>query len=223
MARWAIGAAIALAVMGGLSFLSAGTLAWPMGWLFLGAMAAIPVLMLSWVGRRNPALLARRSAEDGAGAMRWEKLLVPLVSLAPMAMAVVAGLHWRFGWPGQIGLGWGLAALGPVLAASAFVCWAMAENPFFSRTVRLQPELGHGVVAGGPYRFVRHPGYFGSLIANLGFPVLLGSAWACLPMVVGLAALVVRTRLEDAMLVKSLPGYAAYAAEVRHRLIPGLW
>ncbi|HST57854.1 MAG TPA: hypothetical protein VLK84_04130 [Longimicrobium sp.] len=30
-------------------------------------------------------------------------------------------------------------------------------------------------------------------------------------------------RLEERFLLRELPGYAAYAERVRHRLIPGLW
>ena len=43
--------------------------------------------------------------------------------------------------------------------------WAMIVNPFFSPVVRLQTERGHHVIAHGPYRFVRHPGYLAMLIA----------------------------------------------------------
>lgn len=46
--------------------------------------------------------------------------------------------------------------------------WASVANPFFEVTVRIQEEQGHHVIAGGPYAFVRHPGYIG-LIAALGF------------------------------------------------------
>jgi len=33
----------------------------------------------------------------------------------------------------------------------------------------------------------------------------------------------VRTALEDALLLRELPGYREYASRVRHRLLPGLW
>ena len=57
----------------------------------------------------------------------------------------------------------------------------------------------------------------------LGTPLLLGS-WA------GLAAspflmllLAIRATAEEAVLERELPGYAAYATQVRYRLVPGLW
>jgi protein-S-isoprenylcysteine O-methyltransferase Ste14 len=35
--------------------------------------------------------------------------------------------------------------------------------------------------------------------------------------------MVLRLRLEERFLWRELPGYAAYAARVRHPLIPGVW
>jgi protein-S-isoprenylcysteine O-methyltransferase Ste14 len=36
-------------------------------------------------------------------------------------------------------------------------------------------------------------------------------------------AVIIRTYLEDITLQKELPGYVAYAARVRYRLIPRIW
>jgi protein-S-isoprenylcysteine O-methyltransferase Ste14 len=99
----------------------------------------------------------------------------------------------------------------------------MVENRFFSGTVRIQTDREHVVVSGGPYRLVRHPGYAGSLLATICVPVVLGSWWAWVPACVSVAALVVRTALEDRVLRRELDGYAAYAARTRHRLVPGVW
>jgi len=35
--------------------------------------------------------------------------------------------------------------------------------------------------------------------------------------------LVLRTRMEDEMLLDGLPGYREYAARTRYRLLPGVW
>jgi hypothetical protein len=40
---------------------------------------------------------------------------------------------------------------------------------------------------------------------------------------VPLALMLIRLRLEERFLHRELPGYAAYAERVRHRLIPGVW
>jgi len=105
----------------------------------------------------------------------------------------------------------------------ALFLWAMASNAFFAEGVRIQEERGHTVATGGPYRFVRHPGYVGSILATVATPCLLGSPWALIPAIVSGALYVVRTNLEDKTLRQELPGYEQYARQTRHRLLPGVW
>ncbi len=40
---------------------------------------------------------------------------------------------------------------------------------------------------------------------------------------IAIALLVWRTKIEDAMLQRDLPGYAAYTARARYRLVAGIW
>lgn len=54
-------------------------------------------------------------------------------------------------------------------------------------------------------------------------PLALGSLWACMPMVLLVANLFVRTALEDRTLQIELDGYKKYSGRVRYRLIPGIW
>ena len=89
--------------------------------------------------------------------------------------------------------------------------------------VRIQKDRGHHVVTGGPYRWMRHPGYAGGLISYLGTPFLLDSLWAFLPVIFLSIVLVIRTRLEDNTLQDELEGYREYARRVKFRLVPGIW
>lgn len=70
---------------------------------------------------------------------------------------------------------------------------------------------------------MRHPGYVGAILAQLGTPFLLGSPWALIPSGVSAALFVVRTWLEDKTLMEELPGYKAYAQQIPSRLLPGVW
>jgi protein-S-isoprenylcysteine O-methyltransferase Ste14 len=101
--------------------------------------------------------------------------------------------------------------------------WALSSNAFFVATVRIQADRGQTVVSGGPYRYVRHPGYLGSILLHLGVPFLLGSLWALIPGFVAVLVMVVRTALEDRTLRAELSGYEEYAERVRYRLLPGVW
>ena len=101
--------------------------------------------------------------------------------------------------------------------------WSMAANAFFSQTVRIQKDRGHTVATGGPYRYVRHPGYAASILFQIATPLILGSVWAFIPCGLTVLLSVVRTALEDRTLLEELPGYAEYAQQTRYRLLPGIW
>ncbi len=99
---------------------------------------------------------------------------------------------------------------------AAAVCPAIVHS-------RIQKERGHTVTTTGPYRFVRHPFYVGTITFSLTVPVTLGSPWALI--LGGLAALlfIVKTAAEDRMLCEGLEGYREYAERVRYRLLPRVW
>ena len=99
----------------------------------------------------------------------------------------------------------------------------MRSNRFFSSVVRIQKDRGHTVVDGGPYRFVRHPGYAGTSVFTLVTPLILRSYWALVPAAATASVLVLRTIMEDLTLRNELDGYADYARRVRYRLLPAIW
>jgi protein-S-isoprenylcysteine O-methyltransferase Ste14 len=203
------------------SFVAAGTIAWAHGWSFYAALLCALVLHRSYVARRNPELRQHRK-DIGAGTKRWDMVWNLLFWPLMAAIAIVAGLDFRFGWaPMPLWL-W---PLGLLLLASGFAisAWAMSVNPFFEGTVRIQKERGQHVVEAGPYRRVRHPGYVGLCLWALASPFLLGSWIALIPAGVVVCWIVLRTALEDLTLRRELPGYADFAGRVRFRLLPGLW
>jgi len=84
----------------------------------------------------------------------------------------------------------------------------------YTRTLLVHED--HAIERGGPYRFVRHPGYLGSplclnaiaLTSGAG-PVFVASLLATIP------AYIYRVRAEDAMLVAALGApYESYRREV---------
>jgi protein-S-isoprenylcysteine O-methyltransferase Ste14 len=221
--RWAGQMIAALVFAWVILFLAAGRLDWTAGWVYLGMNFITQALSAMVLLPRRPDMLAERS-KVREGTKGWDRVLAPaIVIFGTLTVLVTAGLDARFGWSAPIGSGlWG-AALALAFGSQMFVLWAMASNPFFAATVRIQDERGHRVVSSGPYRFVRHPGYLGSLIYNLAIPLVLGSLWTFLPALLTIVLLAIRTRLEDRTLQAELPGYSEYQAVVRHRLIPGVW
>lgn len=206
----------------GVPLLAVGRLDWAPAWR-LGALLALLVAVNLLVLRRTNRQLIAKRIEFGSTPRRWDRNVMLGLTAAIVATLVVAGLDARLGWSRAlpawaVGLG---AAL--VVAGNFVFLWAMATNRFFTRVVAVEPEKGHTVVDGGPYRLVRHPGYVGWSLLWLGVPLLLGSAWALVPGALCVGGIIVRTALEDRDLAAGLPGYREYAARVRYRLLPGVW
>jgi protein-S-isoprenylcysteine O-methyltransferase Ste14 len=99
----------------------------------------------------------------------------------------------------------------------------MVSNAFLAEGVRIQRRGGHVVTTGGPYRYVRYPGYVGAILSQAAMPFLLGSAWALTPSIASAALYGVRTYLEDKTLRGELAGYEAYAQQTRCWLLPRVW
>lgn len=150
--------------------------------------------------------------------------MVSLMGIFMFVTYIIACLDVRNGWSPVILLGWQVAALVVCfLGYDVLLLWSMIVNAFFTAIIRIQTERGHHVVSSGPYRFVRHPGYLGTILFDIFSPLLLGSLWALIPSVAAGLVLVVRTSLEDKTLQNELPGYREYASRTRYRLIPGIW
>jgi protein-S-isoprenylcysteine O-methyltransferase Ste14 len=175
------------------------------------------------VFRRNRDLLEERQ-QPGEGAKDWDRRLLRIYALLTMSLFVVAGLDvGRFHWSDTVELWQQVLALAGFALAFAFAIWAMVVNNYYSRIVRIQGDRGHNVVTDGPYRFVRHPSYIGSILAWACAALVLGSWIALVPVALIAVTLTVRTALEDRTLQEELAGYREYAQQTRYRLVPGVW
>ncbi len=214
-----------IAVQWACLFVASGQWTWLAGWayigLYVGIIAVNAVVMLSGPGGGKD-LIAERSKylENARG---WDRVVMLLWMLLGPGMLLVAGLDQRWSWTPSLPLALRIAGFVLMAAGFAFFSWAMLANRFFATRVRIQEDRGHSVITAGPYRFVRHPAYIGTIVYSLVAPVMLGSLWAIIPAVLLAAVVVVRTALEDRTLQGELPGYAEYAQETRYRLVPGIW
>lgn len=206
-------------------FVSAGTLDWPMAWIYVAISLAFQFGSRIVLLRLHPDLAVERSQSlEAKDAKQWDKTLMPFVAIyGPVLILISAGLNRRFAWPPEIPLAVQAAAMLTMVLASGFSTWAMLANRFFSAMVRIQSDRGHSVVSSGPYAWVRHPGYLGGVVANLAMPLAVGSPWALVAGVLTAGLTVYRTAREDQTLLAELPGYPEYAGRTRYRLVPGLW
>ncbi|MGR5067452.1 methyltransferase family protein [Vibrio alfacsensis] len=206
-------------------FICGGDIGWLQAWLFLMLFLVEGVASRMWAEQRHPGLTAeRQNIENIQNAKAWDKVLAPLMAVSiTFPMTIVAGLDHRYNWSSEfplwlIATGFTLISLGYTFSA-----WALAENRFFSSVVRIQTDRGHTVCDSGPYRFVRHPGYAGNLVALFGIVLALSSVWTLIPAIVASIITVIRTTLEDQTLQEELPGYRDYVQRVRYRLVPWVY
>jgi protein-S-isoprenylcysteine O-methyltransferase Ste14 len=197
---------------------------WWQAWAYAVVSILAFVISRILVNQRHPDLIAERARFTSAKDTKpWDKVLAPAVGVGSILILVVSGLDKYYGWSPASSLTANWIALFGILLGYGFSSWALIENRFFSGTVRIQTERGHHVVATGPYRIVRHPGYAGGMFGYIFIPLLLDSYWAWIPTILLGAALVVRTALEDKTLQEELPGYKEFAQKTRYRLLPGVW
>jgi len=215
---------VMMGVMMAVFFASAGRRDLPRAWLFFGAAFVYFVASTLALYRYNPELLIVRLTLRREGSKTWDEILMRAANLTGMLLIpAVAGLDLgRYGWS-SLGLiyvvpGFALFILGAVL-----ITWAMIVNRYFESTVRIQEDRDHEVVSTGPYRFVRHPGYLSGILWMSSIPLIIGSLYAFIPVMIYSAMMILRTHLEDRTLRDELPGYAEYAERVRFRLIPWVW
>jgi len=197
---------------------------WLEAWAYAVISIAGFVISRLLASRRHPDIIAERARfmqhED---TKTWDKRLIPILRNAGIATVAVAGLDELLGWSPSFSSLTKTLSFIFLIAGYALGSYALIENRFFSGTVRIQTDRGHRVVSGGPYRWIRHPGYAGGMLTYLATPLLLDSSWAMIPAIISAITMLYRTHLEDATLKSELPGYSAYARKVRFRVLPGIW
>ena len=205
-------------------FLAAGTVGWPAGWAFLVLFFGFVVALSLWLLRHNPDLLIERmTGVCKPDQKAWDKVFYGLANLVFLAWLVLMPLDAvRFHWSQMPA--W-LQVVGAILLLCSFSLFFLTfrENPYLSPAVRVQTDRGHTVVSTGPYHYVRHPMYAAVIPYTLGTSLLLGSWYGLLLGLILVVGIAVRAVLEERTLRAELPGYGAYMAQVKYRLVPHVW
>lgn len=132
--------------------------------------------------RRHPGPLAERARlTQHKDVQPWDRLLAPRTALGGASIPIVAGMDTLLTWSPPDSPLVKATSLVLILAGIILSSYALVENRYFSGVVRLQADRGHQLVSSGPYRWIRHPGYAGPLLAYLATPVFLDAPWALMP------------------------------------------
>jgi len=200
--------------LSGLLFLAAGT-------SHIASLRAYLALFSAWLLVTmlavDPRLARERAHPRNTGIDRLGFATGFLFLLTLMVAALSAGrLHLGLNVPTWLRD----AALVAFALSGSLQTWAMIANPFFSPVVRLQSECGHRVIQSGPYKYLRHPGYFAMLISVPSSALAIGSWLALIPACGFVFVILRRACLEDQFLRANLPGYIDYANHVPRGPIP---
>lgn len=170
----------------------------------------------TWIGWRRRSGDALRTRD--AGTLR----LLLVVIYASVALAVWFSALGTARFPQDLRApAWWLGIV-LMLAGIAFRWWAIhVLARYFTVDVSIRPD--HELVRHGPYRWLRHPSYTGSLMTFIGFALCLDNWLSLAAMLPVMLAFLWRIHVEERVLSAAFGDrYAAYARETR-RLIPYIW
>lgn len=183
----------------------------------IGFSVAVAVFVLDevWIAARTAGSRAPRRD-------RGSKAVISFGIFVGVFLAIQLSAHWSGGtmaWP------WVAYVAGAALVAAgvAVRVWAVLTlGRWFTTVVRVAND--QRVVSDGPYRWVRHPSYLGLLVVLAGLGLML-TDWVSLAVVVlvPLATLVWRIRVEERALREGLGARYDDYATGRKRLVPGVW
>ena len=208
-------------VMGLIIFLSAGTLLFWEGWLYLLVFAVCVTIITLYFLQKDPGLIERRVS--GGPTAEKEKSQIIIQSFGGLffiALLVIPGIDQRFNWS-QVSPVLVIVANIFILIGFMIVFWVFNENSYTASTIAV--EEAQKVVTTGPYRWVRHPMYFGAVLMLILTPLAMGSYWGLFCSIPLCIVIVVRLLDEERFLTQNLAGYKDYCQHTKYRLIPLTW
>jgi protein-S-isoprenylcysteine O-methyltransferase Ste14 len=205
-----------------LLFASAGTLYWVRGWIYICYLFSYKILYISVLLMINPQLLSERVKFNWKETKRYDKYFITSYYILGPSMIIVAGFDFRFQWSTVP-----FIAVYPsivVLILTSFIAlWAQISNSNFILTTRNDKLRNQHVCTTGPYKYMRHPGYFCIIFQWLCYPIILGSLFSLIPALIYISGTFIRTYYEDKTLRTELKGYEEYSKKTKYRLFPYLW
>jgi protein-S-isoprenylcysteine O-methyltransferase Ste14 len=173
-------------------------------WIFLGS------------GRRRPEV-GDKHEDQGTLAWAWAATGGSLV----VAIAVALTVPWA-DLPGEP---WVTRLVGSLVALSGVALreWAiLALGRLFTQSVMIREQ--HVVVATGPYRWLRHPAYTGTLLTLVGLMLTLDNWLSVAVVAVGFfVGHIPRIRVEERVLEENLGEPYREFERGRKRVVPGIW
>ena len=205
-------------ITGLLLFVSAGTINYFNGWLFMGLLF-IPMFIAGIIMMiKSPDLLkSRLNAKERE---TEQKEVVKLSGLMFLVGFIMAGLNYRYNFINMSNI---IVLIGSIIFILSYLMYAevLRENIYLSRTIEVQKD--QKVIDTGLYGIVRHPMYLATLILFLSMPLVLNSFISFIIFLMYPFIIIKRIKNEEQVLEKELKGYSEYKKKVKYKLIPFIW
>ena len=201
-----------------LLFIPAGTINYPNGWLFI-CLLFIPMFIVGIiVFIKSPSLLRRRL--NAKEEQDEQKIVLFASGIMFLLVFALAGLNFRFGWFSLPGI---VITIASIIFLLSYIMYGevLRENAYLSRTVEVGDD--QKVVDTDLYGLVRHPMYTSTIFLFLSMPLVLGSIYSFIVMLIYPIIIAFRIKNEEEVLENELIGYKEYKEKVKYRLIPYLW
>ena len=206
---------LGVVIIGALIFISAGTLEYKNGWVFMGILF-IPMFIAGIIMLiKNPELL--KSRLDAKEKQKEQSVIIKLSGIMFIVGFILAGLDFRYKW--LVIPSW-IPYVFSVIFLLAYLMWAevLRENTYLARTIKVSE--GQKVIDTGLYGIIRHPMYTATLLLFLSMPLVLGSLISFFVFLFYPILIVIRIINEERFLEEELDGYKEYKMKVKYRLIP---
>ena len=170
----------------------------------------------------NPQLLNERGKFNLKETKPYDKYFVISYFILGPSMLILAGLTVRFQWS-SIPVIAVYPSIVVIILTSIIALWAQISNSHFILTTRNDTLDNQRICTTGPYKYIRHPGYFSMILQWLCYPLVLGSWFGLIPALIYTSLIFIRTYYEDKTLKIELKGYEDYSKTTKYRLFPYVW
>lgn len=201
-----------------LLFIPAGSIKFWNAWLFMGVLFIPMLFVIIYLIIRDPELLNKRMNTNEKE--KTQKKVVLLTSVVFLSAFLIAGLDSRFEWSTVPIL---LEVLSALIVLIGYILFylVMRQNSYASRVVEIQEK--QKVIDTGLYGIVRHPMYFAAILMFMFMPLVLGSFYALIPLLIFPFQMSTRMKNEEEILERGLEGYIRYKEKVKYKIIPFVW
>jgi protein-S-isoprenylcysteine O-methyltransferase Ste14 len=205
-------------IISALLFIPAGSIKFWNAWLFMGVLFIPMLFVIVYLIIRDPELLFKRMITNEKE--KTQKKVVLLTSIIFLSAFIISGLDYRFQWSTVPLL---VVVLSAIIVLTGYILFfmVMRQNSYASRVVEIQEK--QRVIDSGLYGIVRHPMYSAAILMFMFMPLVLGSFFALIPLVIFPFQMGTRMKNEELILEEGLEGYIEYKKKVRYKIIPLLW